>query len=118
MLSHSTTSYQSQIISITCLLTLAATQPAARKKEVLQALPCLLEETAALGAEPWSAAVLNAGPETPQPAPHGSDGWGGLGGDTGMMDHQQKGPMLHSGACGAEKPSMAGRVWLLFGQKL
>lgn len=35
-----------------------------------------------------------------------------------MMDHQQKGPMLHSGACAAEKPSVAGRVWLLFGQKL
>lgn len=32
MLSHSTTSYQSQIISITCLLTLAATQLAAHKK--------------------------------------------------------------------------------------
>lgn len=62
MLSHSATSYQSQIISITCLLTLPpATQPAACKKGVLQVLPCLLEETIiiiiiTLRAEPWSSA--------------------------------------------------------------
>ena len=122
MLSHSATSYQSQIISITCLLTLTATQPAARNKEVLQALPCLLEEIIiALRPEPWSSAVLNGGARNPPTCSPRLRQTGrarrGHPCAAGTMDQQQKCPTLQSGAHAAGDAPAAGRVRLLFGQK-
>lgn len=100
MLSHSATSYQSQIISITCLLTLPpATQPAACKKGVLQVLPCLLEETIIIIITPsgLSPGLLLGVRNPPTCSPRLRQMGRAQRGHpcaAGKTDHQQKGPAL------------------------